>query len=73
MSSDQECPIEAVVLEVLPNSMLRVQTSKGCELLVHASSQVKGLNVRLLPGVKVWVEVSPYSRGRGRIVGRPSG
>lgn len=72
MSLSESSTVEAVVIEILPNLMFRVRTSKGSEILVHASAQTKQLTTRLLPGSKVTVEVSPYNRGRGRIVSLPT-
>ena len=72
MSKDESSTVEAVIVEVLPNLMFRVRTPKGSEILVHVSAQTKQITTRLLPGSKVTVEVSPYNRGRGRIVSRPT-
>ena len=58
------------VIEILPNSLVRLKTEMGSEILAHLSTTARGELVRLLPGDRVRVEVSPYNKGRGRILGR---
>lgn len=65
-----EC--EGTVLEILPNSMVRLKTAHGTEILAHLSTEAKSVLVRLLPGDRVRVAVSPYDKGRGRILGKLS-
>ena len=68
----QDVPTELVgnVIEILPNSMIRLKTDMGTEILAHLSTAARSELVRLLPGERVRVEVSPFNQGRGRILGR---
>ena len=59
---------EATVLEELPSAMYRVELANQQKLLVHAVGQKERNFVRLLPGDKVEVEISPHDNTRGRIV-----
>lgn len=68
----QDVPNELVgtVIEILPNSIVRLKTDMGAEILAHLSTGARSELVRLLPGDRVRVETSPYNQGRGRILGR---
>jgi len=68
----QDVPNELVgtVIEILPNSLVRLRTDMGMEILAHLSTGARSELVRLLPGERVRVEASPYNQGRGRILGR---
>lgn len=70
MAQNHANPISATVVEILPNAMVRLKTDYGAEVLAHFSAEAKSVLVRLLPGDRVKVEVSPYHQGRGRIVGK---
>lgn len=70
MAHNHANPINATVVEILPNAMVRLKTDYGAEVLAHFSAEAKSVLVRLLPGDRVKVEVSPYHQGRGRIVGK---
>ena len=70
MAQNQANPISATVVEVLPNAMVRLRTDYNAEVLAHFSAEARSVLVRLLPGDRVKVEVSPYNQGRGRIVGK---
>jgi len=59
-----------VVLESLPNLNFRVRLESGEELLCHLAGRLRLYHIRILPGDKVSVEVSPYDNKRGRIVYR---
>ena len=63
-----EC--EGTVTEPLPNAMFRVQLENGHEILAHVSGKMRMHFIRILPGDKVKVEVSPYDLKRGRIIYR---
>jgi len=69
---DRNVPNELVgtVIEILPNSLVRLKTDMGTEILAHLSTAARSELVRLLPGERVRVGVSPYNQGRGRILGR---
>lgn len=64
--------VEGDVTESLPNALYRVVTDAGHELTVHLSSRSRLELVRILPGDRVKVEVSPLDRTRGRITSRVS-
>lgn len=60
--------IDGVVKETLPNAMFRVEIEGGHEILAHVSGKMRMYYIRLLPGDKVALELSPYDLTRGRIV-----
>lgn len=60
----------ATVVEILPNALVRLKTEYGAEVLAHFSAEARSELVRLLPGDRVRIELSPYHKGRGRIVGK---
>jgi len=62
--------LEGEVLEALPNAMFRVRLETGHEVLVHVSGKMRIHFIRILPGDKVKVELSPYDLTRGRIIYR---
>lgn len=70
VSQNQTNPVLATVVEVLPNAILRVKTDYGAEVLAHFSAEARSELVRVLPGDRVRIEISPYHKGRGRIVGK---
>ncbi|MBI4430732.1 MAG: translation initiation factor IF-1 [Candidatus Omnitrophica bacterium] len=59
--------VEGVVVEALPNAMFRVQLENGHKVLAHISGKMRMHYIRILPGDKVKVELSPYDLTRGRI------
>ena len=61
---------EGEVIEALPNTTFRVKLSDGKEILAHLSGKMRLNFIRILPGDRVNVEVSPYDGARGRIVYR---
>lgn len=61
---------EAVVLEALPNAMFRVRCDNGLDVLATISGRMRQFYIRILPGDKVTVEVSPYDLSKGRITYR---
>ncbi|MBI4300710.1 MAG: translation initiation factor IF-1 [Chloroflexi bacterium] len=62
--------VEGVVLESLPNAMFRVQLANGHKVLAHVSGKIRLHFIRILPGDRVLVELSPYDLSRGRITYR---
>ena len=60
----------ATVVEALPNAVFRVELENGHEVLAHISGKMRKHFIRILPGDKVLVELSPYDLTRGRIVYR---
>lgn len=62
--------VEGTVLEPLPNAMFKVELANGHKVLAHISGKMRMHYIRILPGDKVVVEISPYDLTRGRIVYR---
>jgi len=62
--------VEGTVLEPLPNAMFRVELDNGHKVLAHISGKMRMHYIRILPGDKVTVELSPYDLSRGRITYR---
>ncbi len=62
--------VEGKVLEALPNAMFKVELDNGHEILAHISGKMRMYYIRILPGDKVKVEMSPYDLTRGRITYR---
>lgn len=61
---------EGTILESLPNAMFRVELENGHEILAHISGKIRKNFIRILPGDKVKVEMTPYDLTRGRITYR---
>lgn len=70
MAKDDVIELEGTVNEALPNAMFRVQLDNGHEVLAHISGKMRMNFIRILPGDKVTVELSPYDLSRGRITYR---
>lgn len=62
--------VEGKVIEPLPNAMFRVELPNGHKVLAHVSGKIRMHFIRILPGDRVMVELSPYDLTRGRIVYR---
>jgi translation initiation factor IF-1 len=62
--------VEGTVLEPLPNAMFRVELENGHKVLAHISGKMRMHFIKILPGDKVTVELSPYDLSRGRITYR---
>lgn len=62
--------VEGTVLETLPNAMFRVEIANKHRILAHISGKMRKYFIRILPGDKVLVELSPYDLTKGRIVYR---
>jgi len=67
---DDAIEMEGTVLEALPNAMFRVELDNGHKMLAHISGKMRMHYIRILPGDKVVVELSPYDLNRGRITYR---
>ena len=67
---DDVIEVEATVLETLPNAMFNVQLENGAVILAHVSGKIRMNHIRILPGDRVTVEISPYDLTRGRITFR---
>lgn len=61
---------EAKVIDVLPNTMFKVELENGHQILAHVSGKIRLNNIRILPGDRVTVEISTYDLTRGRITYR---
>ena len=70
MPKEEAIQVEAKVLETLPNAMFRVELDNKHRVLAHISGKMRKNFIRILPGDRVLVELSPYDLGRGRIVYR---
>lgn len=73
MAKEEAVEVEAIVVEPLPNAMFRVQLDNGHKVLAHVSGKMRKHFIRILPGDRVRVELSPYDLNRGRIVYRLKG
>ena len=62
--------LEAKAIDVLPNTMFKVELENGHQILAHVSGKIRLNNIRILPGDKVTVELSTYDLTRGRITYR---
>jgi len=62
--------VEGTVRETLPNAMFRVELDNGHKILAHISGKMRMHYIKILPGDKVTVELSPYDLSRGRIIYR---
>lgn len=70
MSKEDVIEVEGKVLEPLPNAMFLVELPNGHKVLAHVSGKIRMNFIRILPGDRVTVELSPYDLSRGRIVYR---
>jgi len=70
MPKKETIEVEGVVVEPLPNAMFRVELANGHKVLAHISGKIRLHYIRILPGDKVLVELSPYDLSRGRITYR---
>lgn len=70
MPKEDAIEVEGVVVEPLPNAMFRVELANGHKVLAHISGKMRMHYIKILPGDKVIVELSPYDLTRGRIVYR---
>ena len=70
MAKDDVIEVEGTVIETLPNAMFKVDLENGHEILAHVSGKIRMNYIRILPGDKVTIELSPYDLTRGRITYR---
>lgn len=70
MSKDDVVELQGTVIEALPNAMFQVELENGHRVLAHISGKLRMNFIRILPGDKVTIEVSPYDLTRGRITWR---
>ncbi len=70
MSKEDVIEVEGKVLEAMPNAMFKVELENGHKILAHISGKLRMHYIRILPGDKVTVEMSPYDLTRGRITWR---
>jgi translation initiation factor IF-1 len=70
MAKEEALEVEGVVIETLPNAMFRVELENGHRVLGHISGKMRKHFIKILPGDKVRIELSPYDLNRGRIVYR---
>ncbi|HHS49837.1 MAG TPA: translation initiation factor IF-1 [candidate division Zixibacteria bacterium] len=70
MTKDGALQIEGVVLEALPNSTFLVELENGHKILAHLSGKMRRFYIRILPGDRVTIELTPYDLEKGRIVYR---
>ena len=70
MSKEDVIEVEGVVTDALPNAMFKVQLENGHEVLSHVSGKLRMNYIRIVPGGKVKLEMSPYDLSKGRITWR---
>ena len=70
MSKEDVIEVEGVIQEALPNATFKVKLSNGHEILAHVSGKLRMNYIRILPGDKVTLELSPYDLSKGRIIWR---
>lgn len=70
MSKKDIIEVEGTVIDALPNAIFKVELENGHEILAHISGKLRMNYIRILPGDKVTVELSPYDLTRGRITWR---
>jgi translation initiation factor IF-1 len=73
MAKEEGIEVEGAVIEPLPNAMFRVELDNGHRVLAHVAGKMRMHFVRILPGDRVKLELSPYDLTRGRIVYRSPG
>ena len=70
MAKDDVIELEGTVIEALPNAMFQVELPNGHKILAHISGKLRMNFIRILPGDKVTIELSPYDLSKGRIIWR---
>ena len=70
MSKEDVIEVEGTVVEAMPNAMFKVELANGHQLLAHISGKLRMNFIRILPGDKVTLEMSPYDLNKGRITWR---
>ncbi|MBI1911244.1 MAG: translation initiation factor IF-1 [Deltaproteobacteria bacterium] len=70
MAKEEAIQVEGTVIETLPNAMFKVELENGHRVLAHVSGKMRMHFIKILPGDKVTIELSPYDLTRGRITYR---
>lgn len=70
MAKEEPIEVEGVVVETLPNATFQVKLDQGHTVLAHISGRMRMHYIKILPGDKVKIELSPYDLNRGRIIYR---
>ncbi|MDP2576106.1 MAG: translation initiation factor IF-1 [Gemmatimonadota bacterium] len=70
MAKEESIQMTGTVIEALPNAMFRVELENGHEIMAHISGKIRMHYIRILPGDKVQLDLSPYDLTRGRITYR---
>ncbi len=70
MAKEDNIEVQGTILETLPNAMFRVELENGQIILAYVSGKMRMHFIKILPGDKVTVELSPYDLSRGRIIYR---
>ncbi len=70
MAKDDVIEVEGVVLEKLPNAQFQIELENGHKIIAHISGKLRMNYIKIIPGDKVLIEMSPYDLTKGRIVWR---
>ncbi len=70
MAKEEKLQFEGEVIDALPNAMFRVRLENNHEMIAHISGKMRKFYIRILPGDRVTVEISPYDLSKGRITYR---
>ena len=70
MAKKERIEVEGKVITVLPNTMFRVELANGHQVLAHISGKMRKHYIRIVPGDRVLIELSPYDLSRGRVTYR---
>lgn len=70
MTKEKAIEVEGIVTETLPNATFRVELPNGHKVLAHVSGKIRMHFIKILPGDRVLVELSPYDLSRGRVIYR---
>lgn len=70
MAKEEKIQVEGEVIDALPNAMFRVKLENDHEMVAHISGKMRMHYIRILPGDRVTVEISPYDLTKGRIIWR---
>jgi translation initiation factor IF-1 len=73
MAKEEAIEVEGTIIEPLPNAMFRVELDNGHKVLAHISGKMRMHYIKILPGDRVTVELSPYDLTRGRVTFRAKG
>ncbi len=73
MAKEDAIEVEGTIIEPLPNAMFRVELDNGHKVLAHISGKMRMHYIKILPGDRVTVELSPYDLTRGRVTFRAKG